>query len=148
MHIFSNMIFLAGVFLLASLPGHVAGQASPIGTWLTTDDQTGEAKSHIQLYAVGDRIYGKIVHVLRPSLNHNCEQCEGARKNQPILGMVIIEDMRLSDGYWKGGRVLYPKQGKWYNLKFWLQEGDANTLAVRGNVGPFYRTQYWKRIAE
>jgi uncharacterized protein (DUF2147 family) len=134
------------VALVAAWPQFSAAQHSPLGTWLTTDDETGEAKSHIELYAVGDRIFGKIAHLLRPSLNHNCDKCDGHRKDQPVLGMVIIEDMRLTEGHWQHGRVLYPRQGKWYSLKFWLKDGDPNTLAVRGSFGPFYRTQYWKRI--
>lgn len=125
---------------------HSNAQTSAIGTWVTRDDETGEAKSHIQLYEQNGLVFGKIVKLLRPSLAHNCDQCSDYRKDQPILGMVIIENMQYSDGYWSKGRVLYPKQGKWYNLKFWLKEGDPNTLVVRGAFGPFYRTQYWGRL--
>ena len=138
-----SLVVLTTLFF-SSCP--VSAQTSPLGTWLTTDDETGEAKSHIELYAVGDKIFGKISRLLRPSLNHNCDKCDGERKNQPVLGMVIIEDMQLSGGHWQHGRVLYPRQGKWYSLKFWLKDGDINTLAVRGSFGPFYRTQYWKRV--
>ncbi|TNE54882.1 MAG: DUF2147 domain-containing protein [Bacteroidetes bacterium] len=119
---------------------------SPLGTWLTTDDETGEAKSHIQIYEHKGRQYGKIIKVLRESLNHLCDECDGYRKNKPILGMVIIEDMQLLDGYWQTGRVLYPRQGKWYRLKYWLMPNDPNTLVVRGYLGPFFRTQYWTRV--
>lgn len=137
-------LLLAGGLHFFSIQTHA--QATAIGTWLTHDDETGEAKSHIQLYEENGQVYGKIVRLLRPSLAHNCDECQDYRKNQPILGMVIIENMQYSGGYWSKGKVLYPKQGKWYGLKFWLKEGDANTLVVRGNFGPFYRTQYWQRI--
>ena len=135
---------IAAVFHIFSLQTHA--QTSAIGTWVTKDDETGEAKSHIQLYEQNGQVYGKIVKLLRPSLAHNCEECTDYRKDQPILGMVIIENMEYGDGYWSKGKVLYPKQGKWYNLKFWLKEGDPNTLVVRGAFGPFYRTQYWQRL--
>jgi len=137
-------LFFAALFHLFSV--HTHAQTTALGTWLTRDDETGEAKSHIQLYEQNGMVYGKITKLLRPSLAHNCDQCTDYRKDQPILGMVIIEDMQFSNGYWSKGRVLYPKQGKWYNLKFWLKEGDPNTLVVRGNFGPFYRTQYWRRV--
>jgi len=125
---------------------HTTENLSPIGTWLTTDDETGEAKSHIRVYEQDGKQHGKIIKVLRESLNHICDLCPGERKNQPILGMVIIENMTYKNGYWHGGHVLYPKQGKWYNLKYWLKAGDSNTLVVRGSFGPFFRTQYWKRV--
>ncbi len=137
------LLIILGLQLL-TLQSHA--QNSAIGTWLTTDDETGEAKSHIQLYEQNGQVFGKITKLLRASLAHNCDQCSDHRKNQPILGMVIRENMQYTDGYWGKGRVLYPKQGKWYSLKFWVKEGDANTLVVRGNFGPFYRTQYWKRV--
>ncbi len=120
--------------------------ATPLGTWVTTDDETGEAKSHIQIYEQGGKQYGKITKLLRESLNHTCNRCEDHRKDKPMLGMVIIEDMVFKNGLWQQGRVLFPRQGKWYGLKYWLKEGDPNTLVVRGSYGPFYRTQYWKRV--
>lgn len=122
-------------------PGH-----SPLGTWLTTDDETGEEKSHIQIYEHEGKQFGRIIRVMRESLNHLCDKCEGERRNQPVLGMVIIESMSLRDGHWQGGRVLYPRQGRWYKLKYWLKPGDPNTLVVRGSFGPVYRTQYWRRV--
>ena len=140
---------LLPAFLCAFLP--LFGQtsvhpASPIGTWMTTDDETGEVKSHIQIYDQNGKQFGKITKLMRENLNHPCDQCTGERKDQPVLGMVIIENMELRDGCWQQGRVLYPRQGKWYNLKYWLKEGDGNTLVVRGSFGPFYRTQYWSRV--
>lgn len=142
-NVLPGLLLVAG-FHFFSTNAHA--QVSALGTWVTTDDETGEAKSHIQLYEQNGKVYGKIVKLLRPSLAHNCDECEDYRKGQPILGMVIIENMQYNEGMWSKGKVLYPKQGKWYGLKFWLKEGDANTLVVRGSVGPFYRTQYWHRL--
>ncbi len=147
--LFSSFYTLPGLMVAVGLhffSFSAQAQSSPLGTWLTRDDETGEAKSHIQLYEENGLVFGKIINLLRPSLAHNCDQCSDHRKNKPILGMVIIENMQYTDGFWSKGKVLYPKQGKWYNLKFWLKEGDSNTLVVRGAFGPFYRTQYWQRI--
>lgn len=149
MHTHIHRLLLFAAFLCPGTPS--PGQthytpASPLGIWMTTDDQTGEVKSHIQIYEHEGRQFGKVIKALRASVNHPCNKCEGERKNQPILGMVIIENMMFKDGYWQGGRVLFPKQGKWYPLKYWLQPGDPNRLVVRGSLGPFYRTQYWQRV--
>lgn len=118
---------------------------TPVGVWLTYDDETGEQKSQIELYKQDDKLFGKIVHLSRASLNHLCDKCESERKDKPILGMVIIENMVLRDGFWQDGRVLYPRHGKWYSFRFWLADKDPHTLVVKGSWGPFYRTQYWKR---
>lgn len=142
--------FLLLVCMLLSMHS-ISGQISselptPLGTWQTADDETGEVKSHIRIYEKNGKQYGQITKLLRESLNHPCDQCTGERKNKPVLDMVIIEDMELKDGFWQRGRILYPKQGKWYSLKYWLKEDDANVLIVRGSFGPIYRTQYWKRV--
>ena len=129
-------LFLAAFLHAQSIPG----------TWQTTDDETGEAKGHMQLYEQNGKLYGKVVRLLKSAPDKRCDKCPGERKNQPVLNMVVLENMELKDGYYQAGRILDPEKGKWYNCKVWLQEGDPNTLVVRGSVGPFYRTQYWKRV--
>lgn len=133
--------------MLVCMAHHTSAQ-TPVGIWATFDDETGEQKATVEIYPEKDKLFGKITSVSRPSLNHRCDKCEGTRKDQYVVGMVIIEDMVASDGYWQGGQILFPRQGRWYGLKFWLADGDPNTLVIRGNIGPFYRTQYWRRAAE
>ena len=133
--------------LLPALLLALAVQAQSIpGTWQTVDDETGEAKSHLQLYEQNGLLQGKVARLLKSAPDKKCEKCPDDRKNQPILGMVMVENMKLSGGYYQSGRILDPEKGKWYNCKMWLKEGDPNTLVVRGYLGPFYRTQYWKRV--
>lgn len=142
--------YLLALFLLplcAGLNGQpTSASLSPLGVWRTTDDQTGEVKSHILIFEKDGKQFGQVIKVMRASLNHLCDKCEGVRKNQPVLGMVIIEDMVFRGGYWQGGQVLFPKQGRWYPLKYWLMNGNPNRLVVRGFLGPFYRTQFWDRV--
>lgn len=118
---------------------------SVAGLWQTTDDETGEAKGHIQLYEQNGRLYGKVVKLLASAPDKRCDKCPGERHNQPVLNMVVLENMKLQDGFWQSGKILDPEKGKWYSCKLWLQDGDPNRLVVRGSIGPFYRTQYWKR---
>jgi uncharacterized protein (DUF2147 family) len=127
-------------FLLA------AAQAQSItGTWKTVDDETGEAKSHLELFETNGKLYGKVAKLLKSSPDRICDKCPGERKNQPILGMILVTDMVRKDGYYQSGDILDPEKGKWYKCRMWLKEGDPNTLVVRGYLGPFYRTQYWYR---
>ncbi|TNE48797.1 MAG: DUF2147 domain-containing protein [Bacteroidetes bacterium] len=118
----------------------------PVGTWKTIDDDTGEAKSYVEIYKQGNELYGKVVRLLKSSPDRKCDKCSGERKDKPILQMVILENMQIKEGYWQSGRILDPEKGKWYTCNFWLKDGDPNVLVVRGYIGPFYRTQYWYRI--
>ncbi len=120
---------------------------SPVGVWKTIDDETGEAKSHVEIYEDKGQLYGKIARLLKSAPDKICEKCPDERKGKPLMGMVIVENMQKKEGYWQSGRILDPEKGKWYTCKFWLKEGDPNVLVLRGYLGPFYRTQYWYRIS-
>lgn len=116
------------------------------GVWKTVDDETGQPKSHVQLYKKGAGTEGKVVKLLQKPEDSLCDKCPGERKNKPVLNMVIVEGMMSREGMLQGGSILDPEKGKWYSCKMWLKEGDPNTLVVRGYLGPFYRTQYWSRV--
>ena len=134
------------VLLVACLfCGSLQGQAIT-GTWKTIDDETNEAKSHLELFMGDGKLYGKVVKLLKSSPDRLCDKCPGERKNQPILGMIVLVNMQQKEGYWQSGSILDPEKGKWYNCRIWLKDGDPNTLVVRGYIGPFYRTQYWYRV--
>ncbi len=119
---------------------------SALGIWKTVDDETGEAKSHIQVYEQNGQVFGKVVRLLKSSPDKKCDKCPGERKDQPVLNMILLENMKSKGGYWQSGRILDPEKGKWYGCQLWLKEGDPNVLVVRGYLGPFYRTQYWHRV--
>jgi uncharacterized protein (DUF2147 family) len=119
---------------------------SPIGIWKTIDDETGQPKSYLEIYESGGKLEGKIVKLLQKPADSVCEKCPGERKNKPVIGMVIVENMSPKNGLWKGGKILDPEKGKWYSCEFWLKEGDSNQLEVRGYIAFFYRTQTWYRV--
>jgi len=119
-----------------------------IGRWQTIDDETGKAKSVVEIFERNGKIYGKILQLYRePDQDQNpkCEKCEDDRKGQQIIGMEIVRDMKLQDGYYQDGTICDPKNGKIYKCEFWIDSNDPNKLQVRGYWGFFYRTQTWNR---
>lgn len=118
-----------------------------LGKWKTVDDETGEAKSVVQVYEEEGEIYGKIVELIRtPDQDQDplCENCKGDKKDQRIIGMVIMEGLTLKGSEYEGGSILDPDNGKIYDCKIWL-DGN-NKLMVRGYIGLFFRTQEWVRM--
>jgi uncharacterized protein (DUF2147 family) len=117
------------------------------GKWKTIDDETGDEKSIVEIYERNGKIYGKIIEILNPSRkNAVCNDCEGDKKDKPILGMLIIEDLTKDDDIYDGGNILNPSNGKVYKCTLKLEE-NPNTLQVRGYVAFFYKTQYWQRVS-
>jgi uncharacterized protein (DUF2147 family) len=121
-----------------------------LGKWKTIDDETGKPKSVVEIYEYQGKVYGKIVQLFRdPKEDQNpiCTECKDDRKDQYIIGMNIIRDMTLTDGYYKNGTICDPKTGKVYKCEMWLKAGDSNQLELRGYLGWFYRTQTWQRVS-
>lgn len=118
---------------------------SIIGEWETFDDESGEKLSIVEIYKKGDLYYGKINHLFEDPLDSICVKCEGDKKNKPIIGLIIIENLMEDDDEFNGGTILDPDNGKTY--KCYLELEDQNKLKLRGYIGfsLIGRTQYWQR---
>jgi uncharacterized protein (DUF2147 family) len=132
------------------LAGSSFAQMTPVGTWHTIDDKTGEAKAEIQIIDKDGVLSGRVVKSLRndPNAKKTCEDCKDDRKGKEIIGMEIIRGVKpdaSGENLWaNGGKILDPENGKEYTVKMVPQEGGKK-LQVRGYIGPFYRTQTWLR---
>jgi len=135
------------LFCISSFLFNLSAQ-SIFGKWKTIDDETGDEKSIVEIYKTNGKVYGKIVDILNSKKKDaKCTACEHKNKNQPILGMVIIEDMEKDDDVYEDGTILNPSNGKVYKCRLKLED-DPDTLQVRGYVAFFYKTQYWQRIKD
>ncbi len=132
------------ILFIATLSMNTNAQ-SILGQWETYDDETNEKKALIEIYKTKNSYFAKIVKSYVGDSSGICEQCEGAKKNQPINGLVIIEDLQKDDEEYNGGTILDPQNGKTY--KCYLELVETNKLKVRGYLGfsLLGRTQYWRR---
>jgi len=122
---------------------------SPIGLWKTFDDKTGQARAIVRIYQQDGRLFGQIERSFTPGAeNRVCDVCTDERKNKPIIGLIIIRNVRAADGDYGGGDILDPDTGSVYRCKFHLDQNGAR-LVVRGYIGfsLLGRTQYWQRQA-
>jgi uncharacterized protein (DUF2147 family) len=118
-----------------------------IGKWKTMDDETGKAKSIVEIYEKSGKIYGRILEILEEEhRNRKCDLCTGADKDKPILGMTIIKGLTKDGDEYNGGKITDPKNGKQYKCYITLEGKDK--LKVRGYIGISLlgRTQYWFRV--
>jgi uncharacterized protein (DUF2147 family) len=118
-----------------------------IGKWKTIDDETGKAKSIVEIFEKSGKIYGKILEILEDeNRNRKCDLCTGTDKDKPILGMTIIKGLTKDEDEYNGGKITDPKNGKQYKCYITLEGKDK--LKVRGYIGISLlgRTQYWSRV--
>ena len=122
-------------------------QSDITGKWKSFDDETLEVKSIVEVFEKDGKYYGRIVKLFRKSSEDQdpvCTECdaEDPRFKKKIIGMEILKDMKKIGEEYSEGTILDPKNGKVYRCKIWIEDED---LKLRGYLGPFYRTQTWKK---
>lgn len=122
---------------------------SPVGLWKNIDDVTGKSKALIRITENNGVLTGKIERLFRePNEDQHptCVKCEGANKDQPVLGMIILVGLKKDGDEYNGGTILDPDNGQQYKSKLKLED-NAKKLNVRGYIGiPWIgRSQIWLR---
>jgi len=133
------------IFLLLLVANITFGQAPVVGQWKTVDDNSGEVKAIVELFATNGKVNGKIVRIFnKEHPDPVCDACaeDDDRYNKKIVGMEIIRGLVPDNGVYSDGDILDPENGRIYRCRVWV-EGD--NLMVRGYWGPFYRTQIWRK---
>lgn len=124
--------------------GLAAAADAPVGKWQTIDEKTGKPVSEVQITEQGGKLTGTITGLTDPNDKagkpKTCTACKGEDKDKPIIGLVIIKDLKPDGDRYKGGTILDPEDGKVYKAEIWTEDGK---LKVRGYLGVFYKTQTW-----
>ncbi|MEM9859341.1 MAG: DUF2147 domain-containing protein [Bacteroidota bacterium] len=137
------------VFILLIISICAYSQNAVFGKWNTIDDETGEAKSVVEIYEREGEVFGKIIKLF-PNGDEDpdpiCNLCpeDDPRFKEKIIGMEIIKNLKRDGEEYTGGTVLKPDEGKIFRCKIWL---DGEKLKIRGYWGFFYRTQTWVRAS-
>jgi uncharacterized protein (DUF2147 family) len=139
----------AGALLAAALSPAFAADISPVGLWQNIDDETGKPKALIRITESNGMLQGQIEKLFRaPNEDQSpkCDKCTDARKDKPVVGMVILTGLKKDGNEYSGGEILDPNNGKVYKSKLELTDGGKK-LKMRGYVGmPMLgRTQTWVR---
>ncbi|APG64841.1 hypothetical protein LPB136_05470 [Tenacibaculum todarodis] len=116
------------------------------GKWENRDEETNKVDSVIEVYEKNGKAYAKIIEITDIThKNDICIECKGKLKNEPILGMHILNGLKNKGDEWSGGKILDPKNGKEY--KCYIKLENKNKLKIRGYIGfaAFGRTAYWYR---
>jgi uncharacterized protein (DUF2147 family) len=137
---------LLGSALLLAAP-LLAQELSPAGLWRTIDDKTHKTRGLIRIFEKNGAIFGKIEASFDPAeAKEVCDKCDGDRKNKPVIGLLVLRDMKKRGSEYSGGDILDPDTGSIYKCKMSLEDGGQK-LTVRGYLAmPLLgRSQTWIR---
>ena len=146
-------LMLVAAALSVAGPARVrAADPSAIGLWEQVDENTNKAESWFRISEKNGVYEGAIVKMFpKPGEDPNwvCSKCEGAEKNQPVLGLNLIKGMQRSGLSYEGGTIMDPRDGKVYRALMNVSP-DGSKLEVRGYLGIslFGRSQTWNRLPD
>ena len=145
-----KVLIATSAWLLMGLCLPAQAQMSPVGLWKTIDDDSRKEKSLVRITEADGVYSGRIEKLLDPATDPKvvCEKCTDERKGQPLVGLTILRHLRQSSSdaaVYEGGDIVDPNNGKVYRTRLKSVNGGQQ-LEMRGYIGPFYRTQVWKRI--
>jgi len=138
---------IAVVCLFACIIPAIGAESTPVGRWRTVDDKTGQPRAIVRIYEENGRLFGRIEASLNPArANRRCDRCKDERKNLPVVGLLIVRQLKKDGDEYSGGDILDPDNGTIYRCKVRVLD-NGGKLSVRGYMGIslFGRSQIWTR---
>jgi len=139
-------------------------QNDPVeGYWISVDEKTNKVTAGWQIYQQNGVLYGKILSLADEPKGTIAKDVKESYKDFPIPGKTnqmevagppwIFGLTKKDTGNWINGKIIDPADGKMYGCKITFHKADGkkyanDTLEMRGEIGPFGRSQFWRKADE
>jgi uncharacterized protein (DUF2147 family) len=142
----------AAVLCAALMTSAYASEPTIAGVWQQIDPSNGFVGGLISFKEKNGLWEGYIIKMYpKPGdpVDPVCSGCTDDRKDQPVLGLRLIQNAKRDGLSYEGGAILDPRNGSQYSVELTLAP-DYETLTVRGYLGITLlgQSQTWKRLHE
>ena len=151
--LYTQSLRAEAVVLCASfMASAYASEPTVAGVWQQIDPGSGFVGGLISFKEKNGLWEGNIVKMYpKPGdpVDPVCSGCTDDRKDQPVLGIRLIQNAKRDGLSYEGGSILDPRNGSQYSVELTLAP-DNETLTVRGYLGITLlgQSQIWKRLHE
>lgn len=149
--------------IFAFVSGFVFAADPAEGYWISIDEKTEKDTAGWEVWQEDGILYGKII-----SVADNPQDVKAGGENKSYDNFqdgVVVGSLNVvgttwiwgltnqADGSWAKGFIIDPDNGSRYKCRIKFHEADgkkytADTLEMRGEVGPFGRSQFWKKATK
>jgi len=123
-----------------------AADEAIVGVWflpVLKGKDKGKERSQVEIYEQNGSYFGKIVKLTTAPADTVCVKCKGDKKDQPLMGMVILRDLTREPGQYTG-KVLEVEEGKEY--KCTIIPVSKEKLKLTACVMFICESHYWTRV--
>lgn len=134
------------------------------GYWISIDEKTNKPTAGWQIWVENGKLYGKMLSIANYPQDTLTDGGKGRHyenfNNNADIGTLktvgttwIWGLVKLEEGKWADGYIIDPGDGKRYKCRITFHKADGkkykvDTLEMRGEVGPFGRSQFWKAATQ
>ncbi len=139
------IILLMGLFIITPV---FAEDATPIGVWLDASKRIA-----VKVTGCGEFLCGKLLWFKWPDDAQGLPVVDLKNKkpelrNRPLLGLVILRNLRAEEDVWKEGEIYNPDDGENYHVNMSIEDDRTLRVHVYDLLPIFGETHIWTRIPE
>ncbi len=141
-------VFAVAVCMLFVFSGlSQAADSSIAGVWsvpFLKGKDKGKERSHVEIFEKDGVYYGKIIKLSTVPANTLCAKCKGDKKDKPLMGMLVLWNLKKEAGRYADGKIMDADDGKEYTCSLVLASPDR--LKVTASLLFLSESHYWTRV--
>ena len=139
--------FLALLLVASFLPAGPAADPSITGAWsmpVLKGKDKGKERFQVEIFEKDGVYYGKIVKLTSLPENALCTKCKKERKDKPLMGMLMLWNLKKEAGRYVEGKIYDVEAGKEYKCS--IVQITPDRLKITASVLFLSESHYWTRV--
>ncbi len=139
--------FLALLLVASFLPAGHAADPSIAGVWslpVLKGKDKGKERFQVEIFEKDGVYYGKIVKLTLLPENALCTKCKKERKDKPLMGMLMLWNLKKEAGRYVEGKIYDVDAGKEYKCS--ITQITPDKLQVTASLLFLSESHYWTRV--